>query len=268
MRPRTPARTRTRTTTRAQGDRATASDTVESGYVAATDHANKPVNIGPIEHAPDRESRARRPFRETDTTTGEHRATCPKCGRATTEGANKCGSCGVFLPANIAAIKHGAYCERAIALLDPLERLRDEVAAFLQQSIIDARGASELTRRALSLHEYRSRLHRRIVQIDNAIETHGAFDKRGRLRGWFTMLAALIDKAKSIDVALGLARRTKDIDDLDCSIEEYARRQEARERDRDTAHDDNDRDPDRGRTTVGSTPEVLDSTRDHDDDTE
>lgn len=147
---------------------------------------------------------------------------CPHCGEPADASANKCRACGVFLPANTSSVKHGEYSARALAIpkIDPLERLRDEIASFLAQSITDAGGESEITRRAQSQHEYRARLHRRIVQLDNAIEVHGPFDKRGQLRPWLQTLAQLIDKARSLDALLGLGRRQRSA--IDVGPEEWA----------------------------------------------
>jgi hypothetical protein len=90
--------------------------------------------------------------------------------------------------------------------------LADEVQQFIEPSINDDGGRENVPHRRRSLHEYRARTHRRIVQLDAAIELRGLFDKRGKLRvQWLQQLQSLIATAKSVDSLLGLERRAKPV---------------------------------------------------------
>lgn len=106
-----------------------------------------------------------------------------------------------------------------------LSALRDEVNAFLTASVADDGGESEVPTRRRSLHEYRARIHRRIVQLDAAIELRGQFDKKGKLRvAWVTKLESLISTARAIDNLLGLERRAKDVGDVAQAFAQMERR--------------------------------------------
>jgi hypothetical protein len=85
-----------------------------------------------------------------------------------------------------------------------------EVDAFMAASLADDGGASEVPKRRHAQHEYRARLHRRILQLDAAIELRGMFDQRGKLRvHWLDQLQRLMHAARGIDALLGLERRQK-----------------------------------------------------------
>lgn len=112
---------------------------------------------------------------------------------------------GLFRPGNRVAYTHGLRAQVDAALAE-------ERRAFLDASLADDGGASEVPTRRRSLHEYRARLHVHIGQLSGAIERHGLFDGRGRLRtAWLQRLDGLIDRARSLDATLGLARRTRRI---------------------------------------------------------
>lgn len=117
---------------------------------------------------------------------------------------------GRFLPRNVAAFQHGLRTDR---LPPEFEHLRDEVDAFVRDCLSDEGSeAGDIPRRRRALLEYRARLHRRILQVDAALEVHGLFDRRGKLRaGWLQRLEGLIGSAKGLDVLLGLERRQKRI---------------------------------------------------------
>lgn len=113
---------------------------------------------------------------------------------------------GRLMPGNTLPATHGLYSDRDLA------NLQAEVAAFLAQSVTDDGGVDELSRRRQSLHEYRARVHRRIKQLDSAIEARGLFDNRGKLRvSWLSKLETLIATARAIDNLLGLDRRAKPV---------------------------------------------------------
>lgn len=111
---------------------------------------------------------------------------------------------GRLLPGAKLARTHGLYTAA------DFERMRGEIETFRQASVADDGGETEVGTRRLSLHGYRARVHRRIEQIDEAIEVRGLFDKRGKLRhAWLSKLESLIATARSLDQLLGLERRSK-----------------------------------------------------------
>jgi hypothetical protein len=117
-----------------------------------------------------------------------------------------------FEPSNVAAVSHGLH---ARDLPPELAGLRDEVAAFLTGALVDEGDADDVPARRRALLEYRARLHRRILQLDSALEVRGLVDRRGKLRvAWLQQLAGLIERARGLDVTLGLARRQKRVPTL------------------------------------------------------
>ena len=119
---------------------------------------------------------------------------------------------GRFLPGNLAAVTHALRTDR---LPPEFAQLAQELEDFMAASITDDGGASEVPARRRSLHEYRGRIHRRILQLDAAIELRGLFDKRGKLRvAWLQQLQSLINAAKGIDSLLGLERRQRPVTSL------------------------------------------------------
>ena len=117
---------------------------------------------------------------------------------------------GRLLPGNLAAVTHALRTDR---LPPEFAQLAQEVEDYMAASITDDGGASEVPARRRSLHEYRARIHRRILQLDAALELRGLFDKRGKLRvAWLQQLQSLINAARGIDSLLGLGRHAKQID--------------------------------------------------------
>lgn len=113
---------------------------------------------------------------------------------------------GRLLPGAKLARTHGLYTAA------DLERMRGEIEIFRQASVEDDGGETEVATRRLSLHAYRARIHRRIEQLDDAIEVRGLFDNRGKLRvAWIGKLESLIGAARSIDQTLGLERRGRNV---------------------------------------------------------
>ncbi len=114
---------------------------------------------------------------------------------------------GQFLPGTLAAVKNGL---RAAVLPPEFAHLRADVDAFVDGCLVDEGDESDVSTRKRALLEYRARLHRRIVQLDAAIEVRGLLDRRGKLRvAWLQQLQSLITAAKGIDSLLGLQRRPK-----------------------------------------------------------
>lgn len=119
---------------------------------------------------------------------------------------------GRFSAGNRAALTHGLTSDRLPA---EFEHLRAEVESFLAASIADDGGDSEIATRRRALHEYRARLHRRILQLDNALDTRGMFDPKGKLREkWLQRLDSLIASARALDSLLGLDRRQRPVPSL------------------------------------------------------
>jgi hypothetical protein len=124
---------------------------------------------------------------------------------------------GRFLPGNTAAVSHGLQSRRTPPGLEQLDR---EVEAFLGAAMVDE-GERDIPARRKALLVYRARLHRRILQLDAALEQRGILDKRQKLRAtWLSILVSLIEKCRQIDVTLGLERRQRDLDTL--TIDEHA----------------------------------------------
>jgi hypothetical protein len=120
------------------------------------------------------------------------------------QGTDRDPTSGRFRPGNAIARRHGLYAQQ---LADALLAERE---AFFAQSITDDGGEDEVPARRRSLHAYRARLHGTIVALSDAIDTHGLFDRRGRLRsGWLQRLESLITTAHRLDTTLGLTRRAK-----------------------------------------------------------
>ena len=90
-------------------------------------------------------------------------------------------------------------------------------------------GGGEIATRRKSLLEYRARLHRRIVQLDEAIDGHGLLDRRGRLRtAWLQRLESMMNTAKALDQVLGLAWRPPRVPDLALALRRSGDHEEER----------------------------------------
>lgn len=116
---------------------------------------------------------------------------------------------GRFVPGNLAAVKHALS---ATKLPPEFEHLEAEVGDFVAGCLVDEGNEADVSTRRRSLLNYRARVHRRIVQLDAALEVRGLVDRKGKLRaGWLQRLEGLINVAKALDNLLGLERRAKDI---------------------------------------------------------
>lgn len=119
---------------------------------------------------------------------------------------------GRFLNGNRAAVSHAIH---AADLPAEFQHLQREVDAFLAGAVADDGGDTEITTRRRSLLEYRGRLHRRIIQLDSALELRGLVDRRNKLRvTWLAQLSTLIASAVRLDSLLGLDRRTRQLPSL------------------------------------------------------
>jgi len=136
-------------------------------------------------------------------------AVCSRCASPVGAG-DRCGKCGAWLPANMGAVKTGERSTRDYPA--PFDALRTEVEDFMDGQLTDEGDQADISTRRRSLLEYRSRIHRRILQVDGALELHGLTDRRGRLRtAWLQRLEALIRTAQGIDSLLGLERRQRSV---------------------------------------------------------
>ena len=127
-----------------------------------------------------------------------------KCGAA--EHPSDAKRCANGHTRGLLAVQHAL---RMDSLPPEFQHLQAELDDYTAASITDDGGASEVPARRRSLHEYRARLHRLVLQLDAAIELRGLFDKRGKLRvAWLQQLQSLINTAKGIDSLLGLERRS------------------------------------------------------------
>lgn len=145
--------------------------------------------------------------------------TCRRCQLENARGSDRCVRCGSLLAGNKAALSHGL---RSAGLPVSLQHLRDEVAEFEHAALIDEGDGDAVTARKRSLIGYRARLHRRIVQLDDALELKGLLDGRGRLRAsWLQQLQSLVTAAKAIDAMLGLERKQRRVPTLEEIIREH-----------------------------------------------
>ena len=120
---------------------------------------------------------------------------------------------GKFLPGNTTSVKTGLHAKAQLP--DVFRQQEAEVQEFLLNSIADDGGYDEIPTRRLSQHQYRAGLHRQILRLDAALEAHGLFDRRGKLRvAWLSKLESLMREARSFDLSLGLARRPRRVPTL------------------------------------------------------
>lgn len=117
---------------------------------------------------------------------------------------------GRFAPGHRLTTIHGGYSARYPPGFEHLER---DVADFVAGSLVDEGDFDDLTTRHKALLSYRARLHRRILQLDAALEARGILDRRQKLRTtWLSTLSALIERCRQIDLVLGLERRQKPVE--------------------------------------------------------
>ena len=133
-----------------------------------------------------------------------------RCEKGHPSPGSPLGKRSQFQSGHWAALKHAQRSDR---WPPELEVLKEEVEDFLAQTLPDE--GDDLTVRRRSLLEYRARLHRRVIQLDSMLELKGLLDPRGHLRThWINQLVGLVERCRSLDVTLGLARRSKRVRDL------------------------------------------------------
>lgn len=135
---------------------------------------------------------------------------------------------GRWAKGNRTALVHGlrATTDDTNELPAEFARLKEDVDRFTSGCVSDEGGdITAIPTRRLAQLEYRARLHRRILQIDAALELHGITDRRGKLRaGWLSQLNGLITTASNIDRLLTLDRIERDITTVTAA--EYANNKE------------------------------------------
>jgi hypothetical protein len=149
---------------------------------------------------------------------------------------------GRFITGNQAAALHGLesgrYRRERMRML--AATLDAEAVRFLEQDLTDAGGACELSERRRSQHRYRATLDATIRKLTAALQAHGIFDGKGRLRErWIARLESLISVATRIDATLGLERRTKDLGALTIAdyVSQHTPARETSDPDGDAAHE-------------------------------
>lgn len=134
-----------------------------------------------------------------------------RCGHVNAAGTDQCArpGCRKTLKHNSMSRKHGIY-----SAATPIE-FETDAAALFQQSVLDAGGKDELIARVLADHEYRAVVHVTIKKLSWALNHHGFFDRRGRLRTtWIARLESLINTAMALDKTLGLHRKARQVPTL------------------------------------------------------
>jgi hypothetical protein len=122
---------------------------------------------------------------------------------------NEIGTATVIAGGNTLRWEHGLRA-RSDNLPPELAHLDAEVREFLSEALVDEGDPALVSTRRRALLAYRARLHRRIAQLDAALEMRGLVDRRGKLRAvWLQRLEGLIGAARAIDSLLGLERRPK-----------------------------------------------------------
>jgi hypothetical protein len=140
---------------------------------------------------------------------------CTRCGKQAGPTEQRCSACNRFLPKNWSTWSNGLTVDR---LPPELQHLAEQVDEFVLATLADEGDAADIPARRKSVLEYRARLHRRILQLDAALELRGLVDSKGKLRvQWLQRLEGLISTALRIDGTLGLERREKRVP----SLEEY-----------------------------------------------
>src|SRR4029450_7831515 len=77
---------------------------------------------------------------------------------------------GRFVPGKLAAVRHALS---ATHLPQEFQHLEAEVSAFVAGCLVDEGDEQDMSTRRHALLNYRARIHRRIVQLDAALETRG-----------------------------------------------------------------------------------------------
>jgi hypothetical protein len=133
-----------------------------------------------------------------------------KCGAGAHPTDEKRCARGHVLVENFLSMTTGIESSR---LPSELKHLDAEVADFVTGCLVDEAEPDDVPTRRAALLNYRARIHRRIIQLDAALELRGLIDKRGRLRqGWLQQLQGLVSTARTLDAQLGLDRKAKAID--------------------------------------------------------
>ena len=136
---------------------------------------------------------------------------CRACGFENVAGTSQCArpTCHKALPGNSLSNRTGLH---ALNTTPELREIEAAGRALFEQSLVDAGGRSELVARVVTQHEYRTVLDVNIRKVARALEVHGLYDRRGRLRvSWISKLESLITTALSIDRTLGTDRKARTV---------------------------------------------------------
>ncbi len=155
---------------------------------------------------------------------------------------NTLGAATLWQPGNLAQLRTGfRMLDRDDKLPPEFQHLVADVADFVAGCLVDEGDPHDVPTRRRALLDYRARLHRRILQVDALIEGRGIADRRGKLRlAWLQRLEGLITTAQRLDIALGLARRSKPVDTLDSIARSIAASRTERPAEATTSPDDAD----------------------------
>ena len=108
--------------------------------------------------------------------------------------------------------------------------LQAEVERFLTGSLQDEGDPGDVPTRRRSQLGYRAVVHRKILQLVDALDRRGLFDSRGRLRiAWLTQLNALLSQARQQDQLLGLERKQRRVPSLAEWVEQRQQTNEEQE---------------------------------------
>jgi hypothetical protein len=126
------------------------------------------------------------------------------------------GPNGKYVRGNTAGLIHGMRAKdlaQPAAVPPQFAYMRGEIEKFISDCLSDEGGQEQdIPARRRALLEYRARVHRRILQLDTALEIYGITDPRKRLRQeWIAKLVTLIATARSLDATLGLERKERDV---------------------------------------------------------
>lgn len=108
---------------------------------------------------------------------------------------------------------HGALLSTTHGLYSrPHDAIDAEGEQLLAQSIRDAGGPEAMIARALTAHRNRVHVQVNLDRLAAALNHHGLFDRRGRLRvAWITKLESLTATAIALDRLLGMDRRARSV---------------------------------------------------------
>jgi hypothetical protein len=126
------------------------------------------------------------------------------------------GPNGKYVRGNTAGLVHGLRMKdlaQPEAVPPQFAYMQGDIDKFISGCLSDEGGQEQdIPARRRALLEYRARVHRRILQLDTALEIYGITDAKKHLRvAWISKLVTLIATARSLDATLGLERKERDV---------------------------------------------------------